>query len=290
MAKSPKTIEMVEEDYHTEIERIQQTFGKRPFRIAQPESAFPELTVTIPNNWESIQLAPLYDVHIGSREFDEPLFLKHRDWIRNTPNVITWNGGDMFENVTDPKMGHTQLSNEEQIIRSTELLAPIQNKMLFSLPGNHEDRTLKHSGTSSARRLADNLQVPFFGDYCFALIKWRGNCFRLLAHHGAGGAQTPGAQRNSARKELTWAKPDLLWTGHLHQPMVDVIYHTDYDQKTGQVYERNTVAIISPSYLNYFGGYAAKVRMAPGNRGLAVAVLNEDGRIDVNIHARGKRL
>jgi hypothetical protein len=289
MTKGPKTTEMIERDYLTEIEEIQETFGKRPFRVMKPESEFPELIVNVPDSWDSVQLAPLYDVHIGSREFDECLFLKHRDWIKNTPNVLTWNGGDMFENVTDMKMGHTPLSNEEQILRSTEMLAPIQHKMLFSLPGNHEDRTSKLSGTSSAHRLADNLQVPYFSDYCFALIKWRGNKFRLVAHHGAGGAQTPGAQRNSARKELAWAKPDLLWTGHLHQPMVDIIYHTEY-APDGSLYERNTVALISPSYLKYFGGYAAKMRLGPGNRGLSVAILQPDGRIDVNVHARGKRL
>lgn len=286
---APKTVEIVERDYFTEVEEIQSTFKKRPFRITRPESEFPELIVSIPDSWDSVQLAPLYDVHIGSREFDEKLFLKHRDWIASTPNVLTWNGGDMFENVTDPKMGHTPLSNEEQGLRATELLAPVQHKMMFSLPGNHEDRTSKLSGMSSARRLADNLQVPYFPDYCFALLKWRGNKFRLLAHHGAGGAQTPGAQRNSARKELAWAKPDLLWTGHLHQPMVDIIYHTEY-APDGSLYERNTVAIISPSYLKYFGGYAAKVRMGPGNRGLSVAILQPDGRIDINVHARGKRI
>ena len=288
--QEPRTTQITEADYLTEIEKIQQMFGKRGFKIQRPETDFPELVVTVPDNWDSIQLAPLYDVHIGSREFDEALFLKHRDWLRKTPNILTWNGGDMFENITDMKMGHTPMSNEEQIIHATELLAPIEHKMLFSLPGNHEDRTAKLSGTSSARRLADNLQVPFFTDYCFALINWRGNHFRLLAHHGSGNAQTPGAQRNNARKELAWAKPDLLWTGHIHQPMVDIIYHTEYDQKTGLMYERNTVAIISPSYLRYFGGYAAKVRLAPGNRGLSVAILNADGRIDVNVHARGKRL
>lgn len=282
--------ELTADQYFTEIEALQMTFGKRPFRIERPETSFPELVVNIPKAWNEVHLAPLYDVHIGSREFDHKLFLKHRDWIRDTPNVITWNGGDMFENLVDSKMGHMAMSNEEQIVNATELLAPIQHKILFSLPGNHEDRTMKACGMSSARRLADNLQVPFFSDYCFALIKWRGNNFRLMAHHGAGGAQTPGAQRNSARKELAWAKPDLLWTGHLHQPMADIIYRTEYDQSTGLMYERNTVAIISPSYLNYFGGYAAKVRMAPGNRGISVAVLQEDGRIDISLHARGKRL
>jgi len=280
-------------DFSTQLEKVQKTFKKRTVKINQPVSEFPELHITVPDSWSQIQLAPLYDVHVGSPNFDEDLFLKHRDWIANTPNVLTFNGGDMIENITPiaaAKMGQTPKTPEEQLVDATELLAPIQHKMLFALPGNHEDRTFKAAGMSSAKRLADNMQVPFFSDYCFATIKWRGNNFRILAHHGAGGATTPGAQRNSARKELPWAKFDVYWTGHLHNALADIVFQTDFDQKTGMMYERNSVVMISPSYLKYFGGYAAKMRLAPGTRGLGVMLLNPNGRIDVSLHANGKRL
>ena len=134
------------------------------------------------------------------------------------------------------------------------------------------------------------MKIPFFQDYCFLTVKWRGNNFRILAHHGAGSAQTPGAQLNSARKELAWTTADMIWTGHLHQSKVDVVYRVDYDQQTGRAFERDTIVIISPSYLHYFGGYSAAKRMFPGIRGMSVAILNPDGRIDASVHARGRRL
>ena len=287
-----KSKEAFADEYQTELEQIQSTFGKRVFNLRRPESEFPELFVTIPDDFDTIELAPLYDVHVGSREHDAKLFEKHLRWIADTPNVFTFNGGDAFENKTpgEGKMGTDPMSPEEQVLEATKKFAIVQHKMFFSIPGNHEDRTFKQAGMSSAKRFADNLKVPFFNDYCFASIKWRGNTFRLLAHHGAGGAQTPGAQRNAARKELTWAKPDILWTGHLHNTLTDTVYMTDVDQKTGRVFERGILVIISPSYVKYFGGYAAHSRMAPGLRGLTVAILNDDGRIDANVHARGRRL
>ena len=285
-----KKIEEAVESWASELEEIQNTFQKRNFKIYRPKTEFPEIDITLPDSLDTIELAPLYDVHIGSPQHDARLLQKHLRWIADTPNVFTFNGGDAFENITNPQMGHTPTSNEEQILEATKQFATVQHKMMFSIPGNHEDRTYKHSHMSSARRLADNLQVPYFSDYVFANLKWRGNVFRLLAHHGAGGAQTPGAQRNAARKELTWSKPDILWTGHLHAPMSDTIYLTDVDQKTGRVFERGAVVIISPSYLRYFGGYAAKMRMTPGLRGLSVVTLQSDGRIDTSIHARGRRL
>lgn len=274
----------------TELQKVQATFQESPLDITRPKSEFPELFVDLDDNLETIKLAPLFDVHIGNMQFDQKLFLKHRDWIANTPNVISWLGGDMIENITLQKMGHTTLSNEEQIEAATELLAPMQHKIAFSLPGNHEARTYALSHTSTGKRLADNLQVQYFNDYCFCTFRWRGNNFRLLTHHGAGGAQTAGAQRNAARKELAWAKPDILWTGHLHATLADTVYLTDYNQADGRVYERGCAVIISPSYLHYFGGYAAAMRLTPGLRGLSVCELQEDGRIDINVHARGKRL
>lgn len=279
-------------DYANELEEIQASFGSRVFKRFRPKSEYPELDITLPDSLDTIQLAPLYDVHIGSPQHDNGLLAEHLKWIAETPNVFTWNGGDAFENIGphEGKMGHTPLSPEEQLIEATRKFSLVQHKMLFSIPGNHEDRSKKNSGISSARHLADNLKVPYFGDYCFCTLKFRGQRFRLMAHHGAGGAQTAGAQRNSARKEITWSKPDLLWTGHLHQTLVDTIKVVDFDQKTGRHFDKDILVMISPSYLKYFGGYAAKMRMGPGARGLSVAVLNPSGRIDANVHARGKRL
>ncbi len=278
--------------FETELEKVQKGFKKSPVLVERPDSAFPELVVTVPDRWPQIQLAPLYDVHIGNAQHDSDLLARHLKWIAETPNVLTWNGGDLIENITPKQagMGHTILSPQEQVELAVKTLAPIQHKMLFALPGNHEARTQQGSQISSAKLMADSLQLPYFPDYCFLTVNWRGNSFRIIAHHGAGGAQSPGAQLNSARKELAWTTADLIWTGHLHQNKVDVVYRVDYDQQTGRAFERDTIVIISPSYLNYFGGYAAEARMAPGVRGLSVAILNPNGRIDASVHARGKRI
>lgn len=282
------------EEFVSRIELLQRKFKKRAISIVRPESEFPELIVTIPDSWSSIQLAPLYDVHIGSGEQDAELFAKHLEWLARTQNVLTWNGGDMCENATKYSPGASAICQKgtpnQQLFDAAKLLAPIQHKMLFAIPGNHEDRTFNEAGLDGAAQLAEHLRLPYFPDYCFCTIKWRGNNFRLCAHHGSGAAQTPGAQRNAARKDMPWSHFDLFWTGHLHQPMGDIVYQTDFDQSTGRIFERDAAVLISPSYVRYFGSYAAKKRMAPGGRGLSVAVLNEDGRIDVSMHARGKRI
>lgn len=288
--RTNKSAELHVDEWQSEIEDLQGSFRPRGFKRYKPVSEFPELDITIPDVIESPELAPLFDVHCGSPEQDTPLLDRHLDWIAETPNVFTWDGGDATENITDSRMGHTALSNEEQVYLASKKFAKVQHKMWFKLGGNHEGRTDKLSGTSSGRRIADNLKIPYFGGYCFVNIRWRKNVFRLLTHHGAGGGTTAGSQRNSARKELMWAKPDILWTGHLHSATADTCYLTDVDQKTGRLFERTCVVLISPSYLKYFSGYGEKMRLQPSNRGLSVCKLQEDGRIDIMIHARGRRI
>jgi hypothetical protein len=269
-------------------------FRRREVTFRYPESAFPELHVRVPDRWPTVQLAPLYDVHLGHRQHDAALFREHVAWIASTPNVLTFNGGDLIDNSSKLSVGggvyEQTMMPDAQITASLEELAGVRHKMLFALPGNHEQRA-GMVGLDVAKWIASALQVPYYPDYCLCTIHWRKNRFRLLAHHGSGSAVTAGAQRMAARKDLTWAKPvDLYWTGHLHNPLVDVLYQTDVDQRTGTYHERNALAIISPSYLGFFGTYAAQKRYHPGTRGLAVVILNPNGRIDVSVHARGRRL
>jgi hypothetical protein len=279
-------------EFETELQKVQATFGKRTFTRVRPESEYPELQIVLPDALDTIELAPWYDVHIGSPELDESLLDRHLAWMERTSNVFSWLGGDIIENKTpnEGKMGRDAEGPEEQILSATKKLAPVQHKLLFSIPGNHEDRTFKQAGMLASKRLADNLQIPYFSDYALVTFSWRGNKFRLMAHHGTGAAQTPGGQRNAARKELVWFHPDMLWTGHIHQALTDPVKVFCFDQASDRIYEKDILVLISPSYLKFFGGYAAHARYGPGLRGLSVVILNDDGRMDASVHARGKRL
>ena len=95
----------------------------------------------------------------------------------------------------------------------------------------------------------------------------------------------------AARKAVAWAKIfDMYWTGHLHNRLIDELWQTDVDQSTGKLFERNALIMISPSYLRYFGSYAAAKQYTPGSRGLSAVELRPDGRMDVSVHIQGRRL
>ena len=145
-------------------------------------------------------------------------------------------------------------------------------------------------GVDLARLLAEKMGVHYFPDYCFLSLHWRGNNFHGVIHHGSGGAQTPGGQRNAARKDMPWAKADFYWTGHLHQSNTDLVFQIDHNQRTNRIVTRQALVIINPSYLKYFGGYAAAKRYGPGTLGTVPIVFSEDGSIMAQVVARGRRL
>lgn len=279
-------------EYVSRLATLQATFKPREIRIEKPESEFPELFVYVPDAWPYVKLAPLYDVHMGHELHASTTFLRHCQWLIDEPYVLGWNGGDLIENAIlgSPGIFNQRGIPQEQQDVAVEFVSPFRHKMLFAIPGNHEARTKRQTGFDISRQFADALKIPYFPDYCFCTIKWRGMNFRIAAHHGTGAAQTPGGQRNAARKDMPWISADLYWTGHLHQPLVDLVYRADFEQGTGRMVTRQSLVIISPSYLRYFGGYAAEKRYAPGALGLIPVVLQPDGRMDASIHAKGRRL
>jgi len=259
--------------------------------IERPASDFPELIVTVPDSWPHIELAPLYDVHHGHELHSSKMFLRDIDRMATRPYLLSFNGGDLFENAVlgSPGIFSQTSTPHDQFDAAKRIIKPILPKMLFAIPGNHEARTYRFTGFDIARAFAESLGIEYFSDYCFCSIRWRGNVFRLASHHGTGAAQTAGGQRNAARKDMPWLSADLYWTGHLHQPIVDPVYRVDYDSR-GRMYTRTSLVIISPSYLKYFGGYAAAKRMAPGMIGMTPVKLLPDGTIEATVSARGKRL
>lgn len=295
LAPANELQELASENLKDKIERIK---GRRKHvakisRPAQP-SAFPELFVDIPASWPYVDVCPLYDVHRGHSRHLDSLFRQHLTWMLRNPYLLTFDGGDFSEFASKLSVGsgvyEQRLKPDQQFEDALLIQARLWRKMLFKLPGNHELRATV-LGIDLARWIATWLGIPYFPDFCFCTIRFAGNNFRILAHHGTGASTTAGAQRMAARKMLPWARCfDVFWTGHLHNSLVDVVYQVDHDQKTGRAMERNALVIIAPSYLGYFGTYAAQKMYPPGMPGLLPIRLQRDGRIDASIHARGRRL
>jgi hypothetical protein len=98
--------------------------------------------------------------------------------------VLTFDGGDFSEFASKLSLGagvyEQRLKPDEQFEDALLIQARLWRKMLFKLPGNHEQRA-SVLGIDLARWIATWLGIPYFPDFCFCTIRFAGNNFRILA-------------------------------------------------------------------------------------------------------------
>ena len=95
---------------------------------------------------EDITIIPIADVHLGARECMEQEFIKFIDSIKDKPNVYLVLGGDLINNATRSSV--TNIFEEtmrpaDQKKMMAKILAPVANKILAAVSGNHERRSGK---------------------------------------------------------------------------------------------------------------------------------------------------
>lgn len=252
------------------------------------DAHIPAIEVNVPDKWPYIKLAPWYDVHIGGN--NQPKFEADLEWFAKEPYTLGWLGGDIIENASKLSIGsgvyEQDFKPDNQLVLAVRSFAAIRHKLLFGIQGNHEDRS-NLMGVDLAAWTAGMLQLPYSPDFVFLKLNWRGQHFKITAHHGSGGAATPGAQLNAMRRMREFGEADIYWMGHLHQERVDKMITSVNDGSASRL--RESLFVLSPSYVPYFGTYAAKKRLPMGAQGLGIVTLSPDGTMEYTMQAKGQR-
>ena len=216
-----------------------------------------------------LNIYPLGDVHIGSKEFDEELFLKWRECVMNDPYGAVVIIGDMMNmglRNSRSNVYEETLSPMEQKEYCYELLEPIANKIIGGCSGNHEYRAVKEVGMN-----------PLYDVFCRLRIeeRYRENACFLKVTVGKQGSNpiTYGlvlTHGSSKTKDEKWTYGvdgcDCFISGHTHlgthQPLgkirMDLIHN-----KVKTVGYHHIVVI---PFQNY-GGYAIRGKYMPNHLG-----------------------
>lgn len=245
----------------------------------------------VPRGEEFARLIAVADLHYGSPEMDYQRWLKMRDWIAGEKHVRWAFHGDLFDLATTQSPGRSlmgqALSLEDARRLAHEDIAPIADKCVFMLSGNHD------------LRVARALQVNFdpVADLCRALdIAHLGYCgfvrytirsrkheqqYTGYHHHGCGSGQTWGSFFNTLQRLADRNEADFVVIGHRHQEaaLTSVKAAVDAD---GRLAYRKTQLVGAGSYMKH-GGYAAEHGLAPAVLGSATVHMYT---ADHSIHAR----
>lgn len=229
-----------------------------------------------------IDIAPLFDVHLGNHGHRAEKFISYIRWIAETPNLYAICGGDLMENALDDGRGmsYDQEHNPTtQMDMMTEMLAPIAHKILCMVPGNHEWRTYNKTGIDPMRVIAERLNIPYFDGPVYLVVIAGEHRFKFYVQHGTGHSQTKGGKMNSAGRPRKWTDfIHFFLSGHVHDPVVNSETIIMEDAANCRLIYPQQWTVIAPSFLRWEGTYAYRAGFSPPGSGGVVLHLYEDGR------------
>lgn len=223
-----------------------------------------------------IKLIPVFDLHVGSREFDEQRWQSFINAIKDEDDTFLVLGGDLMDNgVCSPALPFEQTmrpSDQKRYLVST--LMPVRDKILCGCAGNHEYRSRKLDDDCPLYDVFAKMDIEnrFRENACFLILRFgdrempsdKRPCYTVMVTHGAGGGLLIGAGANrQERIAMAVDNLDLLITGHTHKPMTFPGTKLVIDSRNNQVVTKRYTCVTATSWLNY-GGYALRKMLPPG--------------------------
>lgn len=180
------------------------------------------------------RLWPLGDIHWGAKACAEKDVDKTIERIKSDPRSLWLGMGDYWDLIAmrderrwDPgsisekhQTAYFKGLGKQMIAYAVEKFAPIKNKCLGLLQGNHEFAFSRNHDQDMIGALAENLEVPVLGYSCFKDLVLTGHGktmrIRIMAHHGAGWARTIGGKINRLKEIVKNNDADIIFMGHVH--------------------------------------------------------------------------
>lgn len=221
-----------------------------------------------------ITVYPLADVHLGSEESAMPVFARLIAQIASEPNSYVTLQGDLIDNGLKNSVTNiyrATMSPREQKREMAECLAPIRDKILCIIPGNHERRSSNETDDCPAYDIASKLDLEDIYRENMAVIRMglgkRSNLkeytYNVACMHGAGGGAQAGATVNRYEAFLSALDGvDILIAGHSHKPYALRGSKLILDLQNHRVLQRPTLSMCAGSWLNY-AGYPVTAMMRP---------------------------
>jgi hypothetical protein len=252
------------------------------------------LSYEFPPDWDSLELFPLSDLHVGDKRTDVPLFRKFVKYIAAKPNRRWVYNGDNLNMAL--KNSKSNVYNDSMLDEETKKLLhmppneqrkwliheiePIVPQCLGLLDGNHEERTTKEVGFSIVETMAEKFNVPYSSDVLPLKISFgkdshsRRITYGVYVAHGTGAGGRIGATINKAEDVALMIEGcDVVILGHVHKKGASKPAVLVMDMQNNVMRQRDKLCVVSSHWCDY-GGYAAKGLMRPGSKGAVPVTLN----------------
>jgi len=158
-------------------------------------------------------------MHVGVEQSDDTFIREHIKRIQDDPDGIAIYMGDAGECTIKSSKGDLyaqKLNPGEQLDYAHKLLAPLGNKLLWGIRGNHGNRIYKDTGLDWDQQLCTKLGIPYLGNCAFMRLVVKDVHYDCYVHHGSGGSINMGGKVNKALKFNPLVEADAVFTAHSH--------------------------------------------------------------------------
>lgn len=226
---------------------------------------------------DEITIIPVSDVHFGALEHAKQEWEQFCKYIAETPNVYLILGGDLINNSVRSSVANPfdeLYRPREQKTRMVEYLTPIKDRVLCSVSGNHERRSMKDDDIDLTYDIMAKLDIEHLYRENMAFVKVglgqrmekasrAETNFIFGVTHGAGGGIFTGATVNRNERFGNIIEGlDCLIVGHTHKGTVSKPSKIVVDRKNEKISVKSYTVVSSVSWLNY-GGYAMQKMLLP---------------------------
>lgn len=245
-----------------------------------------------------ITIYPISDVHLGSLEHNSNEWNKFIEKIKNEPNSYIILNGDLINNATRSSVSNVfedVMRPRDQKTKMIEYLAPIKDKILCAVSGNHERRSGKDADNDPMYDIMCKLDLEDFYRQNTAFLKIQlgskkeierrqGTTYTIVVTHGTGGGIYTGASVNrNERFGYTIDNLDCLIVGHTHKGTVSKPNKIVIDPRNNLVLFKPFTVVSTQSWLNY-GGYAMQKMLLPAS------TATEENAQRLKLHKKNKSI
>ena len=227
------------------------------------------------------------DVHLGAQEHLTSEWEQFCATVLEDPNAYIILGGDLINNATRQSVSNVfeeTMRPREQKRVMMEMLAPLKDRILCAVPGNHEGRSGKDADDDPIYDILCKLDLEDYYRENIAFVKIQmGNpeangeknptyCLAVI-HGGGGGIYTGAAVNRNERFGYVMDGADALLVGHSHKPLVTQPGKIMIDTRNNKISIKPFKVIVATSWLEY-GGYAMRKQLLPTSHAPQIITLH----------------
>jgi predicted phosphodiesterase len=242
------------------------------------------IEVNLPECYDTVEILPLSDLHVGDRNCDIKAFDKFIEYVLSAPNRYLIYNGDNIDNATRNSVGDVYSSlmpPHKQKKWLQKKLEPVKDRILVFVEGNHSRRTTRDADVHIVEDIADHLGKAdlYREDEAYIKLKFGRRkssgsqmVYTIYVTHGSGGGKRPGSAVNNIELLGLGTDADIYVIGHVHKKIGYKSTIRKADLRNNNIIAEERLFVISSSWLN-FGGYAVQHMLVPGAKGSAPITL-----------------